>query len=183
MTVAGFRWQLAKHQPSQRSQLFAPKCNLACFARSESALLVPGQARIRAGAPGETPSLLQPPKGQIPPSFMDTAALGNRVSISTRWKEGQQPGDCNVRISPDLVIPAAGPVLPGPARAGSGVPAEDGGCRLPHGPFAAPLPYGNTWAQARVSVPGALQAPLGCFCAAAEQNHRVVVWVFFFFLL
>lgn len=81
------------------------------------------------------PSSSSPPKGRSLSLFYGYSRSRQWGLISAGWKEGEQSGECDVRISPDLVIPTAGSILPGPARAGSGVPAEHRGCRT-----APPLP-------------------------------------------
>lgn len=117
------------------------------------------------GSP-ESPILLQPLKGQISPSFQDTAALGSGV-YQHGVEVGEQSGECDVRISPALTIPTAGSILPGPVPAGSGVLAERGGCRRHTAPRCPSSPR-KYLGSGEGFAPGALQAPLGWFCAAAE---------------
>lgn len=87
--------------------------------------------------------------------------------ISTGWKWEGRAGGCDVWISPALTIPTAGSILPGPVPAGSGVLAERGGCRRHTAPRCPSSPR-KYLGSGEGFAPGALQAPLGWFCAAAE---------------
>lgn len=80
---------------------------------------------------------------------------------------GEQSRGCDVGISPALMIPTAGSILPGPVPAGSGVLAERGGCRRHTAPRCPSSPR-KYLGSGEGFAPGALQAPLGWFCAAAE---------------